>query len=274
MNRESYPTDLSDKQWKLLETMLPPPEHFGRKRAVNLREIINALCYLARSGCQWRMLPREFPKWQTVYYYFRRWRDAEWFVAINDQLRQKIRLLSGKRPDASAAIIDSQSVKTDEQAASRGYDAGKRVKGRKRHILVDTPGLLLKAKVLTADIQDRDGAKQLFSEIKEQMPRLSLIWADGGYRGKLIVWVAAQCLWILEIVKRNDREKVFKVLPKRWIVERTRPLVESKSAIEQRLRKKNRIKRGLALSFNVNLDAQTPQNLISKQALRFLSSLQ
>jgi transposase len=134
--------------------------------------------------------------------------------------------------------------------------------------LVDTPGLLLKAKVLTADIQDRDGAKQLFSEIKEQMPRLSLIWADGGYRGKLIVWVAAQCLWILEIVKRNDREKVFKVLPKRWIVERTRPLVESKSAIEQRLRKKNRIKRGLALSFNVNLDAQTPQNLISKQALR------
>ncbi|MCA1625669.1 MAG: IS5 family transposase [Acidobacteria bacterium] len=221
MKRKTYPTDLSDKQWKLLETMLPPPERFGRKRAVNLREIFNALCYLARSGCQWRMLPSEFPKWQTVYYYFRLWRDAECFVALNDKLRRKIRLKTGREPDPSAAIIDSQSVKTDEQAKTKGYDAGKRVKGRKRHILVDTLGLLLKAKVLTADVQDRDGAKMLFSEIKEQMPRLYLIWADSSYRGKLILWVAAQCFWILEIVKRNDHEKVFKLLPKRWIVERT-----------------------------------------------------
>ena len=112
-------------------------------------------------------------------------------------------------------------MKTDEQAISKGYDAGKKVKGRKRHILVDTLGLLLKAKVLTADIQDRDGARALFSEIKEQMSRLQLIWADGGYRGKLILWVAVQCLWILKIVKRNDQEKTFIVLPKRWIVERT-----------------------------------------------------
>ncbi len=167
------------------------------------------------------MLPKEFPKWQTVYYYFSRWRETEWFVALNEKLRQKIRLLAGKQANPSAAIIDSQSVKTDDQAQLKGYDAGKKVKGRKRHILVDTLGLLLKAKVLSADIQERDGAKMLFSEIKEQMPRLRLIWADGGYRGKLIVWVAVQCLWILEIVKRNDREKVFKVLPKRWIVERT-----------------------------------------------------
>ncbi len=221
MNRQSYPTDLSNKQWKLLETMLPPPEQLGRKRSVNLREIVNALCYLARSGCQWRMLPKEFPKWQTVYYYFSRWRETESFVALNQKLRQKIRFLAGKQANPSAAIIDSQSVKTDEQAQLKGYDAGKKVKGRKRHILVDTLGLLLKAKVLSADIQDRDGAKMLFSEIKEQMPRLQLIWADGGYRGKLIVWIAVECLWILEIVKRNDRLKVFKVLPKRWIVERT-----------------------------------------------------
>jgi putative transposase len=221
MNRQSYPTDLSNKQWKLLENMLPPPEQLGRKRSVNLREIVNALCYLARSGCQWRMLPKEFPKWQTVYYYFSRWRETESFVALNQKLRQKIRFLAGKQANPSAAIIDSQSVKTDEQAQLKGYDAGKKVKGRKRHILVDTLGLLLKAKVLSADIQDRDGAKMLFSEIKEQMPRLQLIWADGGYRGKLIVWIAVECLWILEIVKRNDRLKVFKVLPKRWIVERT-----------------------------------------------------
>ena len=221
MKNKTYPTDLSDKQWKLLETMLPPPEQLGRKRSVDLRQIINALCYLARSGCQWRMLPKEFPKWQIVYYYFSRWRESEWFIALNDALRQKIRLLSGKKAHPSAAIIDSQSVKTDEQACARGYDAGKRVKGRKRHILVDTLGLLLKARVLTADIQDRDGAKMLFLDIKEQMPRLQLIWADGGYRGKLIEWVAVQCLWILEIVKRNDQLKGFVILPKRWIVERT-----------------------------------------------------
>ncbi len=221
MKRKTYPTDLSDEQWKLLEPILPPREQFGRKRSVNLREIINALCYLARAGCQWRLLPTNFPKWQTVYYYFSRWRDAEWFVALNNRLRQKVRRSVGKQASPSAAIIDSQSVKTDEQADNRGYDAGKKVKGRKRHILVDTLGLLLKAKVLTADIQDRDGAKMLLSEIKEQIPRLQLIWADGGYRGKLILWVAVQCLWILEIVKRSDKEKTFIVLPKRWIVERT-----------------------------------------------------
>ncbi len=167
------------------------------------------------------MLPKEFPKWQTVYYYFRIWSDCEWFVELNHKLNRQIPLGLGKQASPSAAIIDSQSVKTDEQAESKGYDAGKKVKGRKRHILVDTLALLLKAKVLTASIQDRDGAKMLFAEIKEQMPRLQLIWADGGYRGKLIEWVAVQCLWILEIVKRNDKQKTFIVLPKRWIVERT-----------------------------------------------------
>jgi putative transposase len=221
MKRKTYPTDLSEKQWKLLSQMLPPPEQFGRKRSVNLREIINALCYLARSGCQWRLLPKEFPAWQTVYYYFRKWRENQWFIALNHNLLKKVRIQSGKQENPSAAIIDSQSVKTDEQAEACGYDAGKKVKGRKRHILVDTLGLLLTTKVLTADIQDRDGAKLLFLEIKEQMPHLQLVWADGGYRGKLIEWVAVHCLWILEIVKRSDKQKTFKVLPKRWIVERT-----------------------------------------------------
>jgi putative transposase len=167
------------------------------------------------------LLPKEYRKWQTVYYYFRLWRDAECFVVLNDRRREKIRLRAGKQASPSAAIIDSQSVKTDEQAEAKGYDAGKKVKGRKRHILVDTLGLLLKTKVLTADIQDRDAAKMLFTEIKQQMPRLYLIWADGGYHGKLIIWVAAQCLWLLEIVKRNDSLKMFIPLPKRWIVERT-----------------------------------------------------
>jgi putative transposase len=221
MKRKTYPTDLSDEQWKLLETMLPPPELLGRKRTVDLRAVFNALCYLTRSGCQWRLLPKEYPKWQTVYYYFRLWRDADCFIAINERLRRKLRQRAGKKADPSAAIIDSQSVKTDEQAEARGFDAGKKVKGRKRHILVDTLGLLLIAKVLTADVQDREGAKILLTEIKERMPRLRLIWADGGYRGKLITWVAIQCLWILEIVKRNDSLQKFVPLPKRWIVERT-----------------------------------------------------
>lgn len=135
MKRKTYPTDLSDKQWKLLATMLSPPEHFGRKRAVNSREIVNALCYSVRTGCQWRMLPKEYPKWQTVYYYFRRWRDAEWFITLNDTLRQKIRLTVGKKPHPSAAIIDSQSVKTDEQGESKGYDAGKKGERQKTSYL-------------------------------------------------------------------------------------------------------------------------------------------
>jgi putative transposase len=221
MKRKTYPTDLSDEQWKLLETILPPPERLGRKRSVDLREICNALCYLNRAGCQWRMLPEGFPPWQTVYYYFRLWRDSQWFITLNDSLRGEVRRAAGRETDPSAAVVDAQSVKTDEQADSSGFDAGKKVKWRKRHILVDTLGLLLIAVVLTADIQDRDAAQILFARIKERMPRMFLIWADGGYRGKLIEWVAKNCLWVLEIVKRNDDVKGFVVLPRRWVVERT-----------------------------------------------------
>src|SRR5215216_3181556 len=122
MKRTTYPTDLSDEHWKVLETMLPPPELLGRKRSVDLREIINALCYLLRSGCQWRLLPLEFPNWQTVYYYFRKWRESEWFIQLNHQLRKRVRLKAGKEADPSAAIIDSQSAKTDEQGVARGFD--------------------------------------------------------------------------------------------------------------------------------------------------------
>jgi putative transposase len=141
MKRKTYPTDLSDEQWKLLETILPPPERLGRKRSVDLREICNALCYLNRAGCQWRMLPEGFPPWQTVYYYFRLWRDSQWFITLNDSLRGEVRRAAGRETDPSAAVVDAQSVKTDEQADSSGFDAGKKVKGRKRHILVDTLGL-------------------------------------------------------------------------------------------------------------------------------------
>jgi putative transposase len=132
-----------------------------------------------------------------------------------------LRVNDGRDKNASAAIMDSQSVKTTEQGGAKGYDAGKKVNGRKRHILVDTLGLLLCVKVLAGNIQNRDGAKQLFTAIKERMPRLYLIWADGGYRGKLINWVGTTCLWLLQVVKRNDDVKGFVVLPRRWVVERT-----------------------------------------------------
>lgn len=222
MKRKPYPSDLSDEQWKLLETMLPPPEQFGRKRTVSLREVFNAVLYVLRTGCAWRYLPHEFPKWTTVYYYFRLWRDSDWFVSVNDKLRRRLRKQEGRDENASAGIIDSQSVKTAEEGfAERGFDAGKKVNGRKRHILVDTLGLLLAVKVHAGNIQDRDGAKLLFETCKDRLPRLFLIWADGGYRGKLIRWVALNCLWVLEIVKRSDEIKGFQVLPRRWVVERT-----------------------------------------------------
>ncbi len=222
MKRKPYPTDLSSEQWKLLEVMLPPPERFGRKRSVNLREIFNALLYVLRSGGAWRLVPHEFPKWTTVYYYFQKWRNSEWFAVVNDRLRRLLRRQAGRDENPSAASLDSQSVKTTEEGARvRGFDAGKKINGRKRHILVDTIGLLLAVKVHAGDIQDRDGAKLLLKMCREQFPRLFLIWADGGYRGKLIKWVAVNCLLVLEIVKRSDDVKGFQVLPRRWVVERT-----------------------------------------------------
>jgi len=168
------------------------------------------------------MLPYEFPGWTTVYYYFQKWRNVDWFVAINDRLRRQLRQQQGRDENASAAVLDSQSVKTMEEGASeRGFDAGKKINGRKRHILVDTLGLLLAVKVHAANVQDRDGAKLLLKMCRERFPRLFLIWADGGYRGKLIKWVALNCLLVLEIVKRSDDVAGFVVLPRRWVVERT-----------------------------------------------------
>ena len=219
--RKPYPTDLTDEQWAKLESHLPKLQGRGAPRRVDMREIINALLYLSRTGCQWRMLPHDLPPWETVYYYFSQWRDGGTWERLNRELRIEIRVSVGKDPEPSAAILDSQSVKTTETSGTRGYDAGKKVNGIKRHILVDTLGLILAVLVLKADIQDRDGARTLLEKTKGWFPRLQKIWADGGYTGTLVEWVKNLFGWVLEIVKRSDIATGFELLPHRWIVERT-----------------------------------------------------
>ena len=183
--------------------------------------MVNALFYLVKTGCQWRLLPREYPPWQTVYSYFRGWRDDGTWYRLHAALRAQVRQRVGKNAQPSAAILDSQSVKTTERGGIRGYDAGKHVNGRKRHLLVDTLGLILVVAVSSAAVQDRAAAEPVLSLARYSFPDLARIWADGGYSGQLVDWVARWCGWVLEIIKRSDTAKGFVVLPKRWIVERT-----------------------------------------------------
>ena len=223
-NVSSYPSSLTDQQWEDIQPQLPQRPGGGRPPRHRYRDLLDAIFYLLRAGCAWRLLPHDFAPWQTVYGYFHRWQQHGVWQKIHAALVRRVRRAAGKRPTASAAILDSQSVKCADQAGPRGYDAGKKIKGRKRHVLVDTLGLILAVRVTAAAVQDRDGARTVLIWLRHQARRLRLIWADGGYAGALVGWLwqlRAQRRVRLAIVKRAATQHGFAVLPKRWIVERT-----------------------------------------------------
>jgi putative transposase len=224
----SYPTDLTDEEWNQIKSLVPAPKSGRGKRGRPIRSdrrtLVNAIFYVVRAGCAWRLLPRDFGPWQTVYGYFRQWSQDWTWTFIHDTLRDWLRYTEGRHVAPTAAIIDSQSVKTPDQAGDRGYDAGKKIKGRKRHVAVDVLGLVLAIMITPAAVQDRDAAKTLIKGLVNLFGRLQIIWADGGYLGALVNWVKQLRPYgklKLEIVRRCDHVKGFKVLPKRWIVERT-----------------------------------------------------
>ena len=221
MSKQIYPSDLTDSQWHYIEPLVPEAKPGGRPRELEMRAVINAILYIVVGGIQWRMLPKEYPKWQSVYYYFRTWRKDGTWQRIHDTLRAQVRQKAGRHKHPTAGSLDSQSVKSTAIAGERGYDKGKNVNGRKRHVLVDTLGLILAIVVTPASVQDRDGAKQLLQQLSGPTKKLRLIWVDGAYRGQLLDWVLAHCRFRLQVILRSDQQKGFVVLPRRWVVERT-----------------------------------------------------
>jgi transposase len=222
-----YPSQITDAMWAVIEPLLPARDlrRGGRPRVYGNRRVLDAIFYVLRSGCQWRMVPHDLVPWWTAYRWYRSWAADGTWDRIHDQLRGAVRIAAGRDPDPSAAVLDAQSVKSSEGGQARGVDMGKKITGRKRHLITDTLGLVLVAAVTAASVQDRPGGKAVLARLAAAFPSVALVWADGGYANSidagLVHWAGQELGLLLEIVRRSDDVKGFTVLPRRWVVERT-----------------------------------------------------